>query len=233
MNGFLGGKENLFDFGTLAPDYDQWYDEKMGGRFDRLEKRAMRSLFRGIVKKGTLLEIGSGTGWWSEWFSRMGFRVTGVDISWEMVAVAKKKKIANAAFVCEDGQRLSFLDNSFDVACAVTSLEFAREPETVIGEMVRCTRPGGHLILGILNADSPLNIARRKVPGSPYEWARFFSVTDLTPRLAPFGRVKILHCAYAPSLKLPPPLCGVVDDVMAFCGIGIGAFLAVKVALRG
>ena len=48
-----------------------------GVLYDKLEKRAMVCLL-GKVKEGdTLLEVGAGTGWWSLFFSELGFRVTG------------------------------------------------------------------------------------------------------------------------------------------------------------
>ena len=225
------GESALFDFSKIADQYDGWYDTREGELTDRLEKRAVRSLLVGMGEKGALLEVGSGTGWWSAWFSQRGFRVTGVDISWEMVAVARKKKIPAASFLSEDAHRLSFLDHQFDAACAITTLEFTREPESVIREMVRCTRPGGQLLLGILNSASTANRARRKVSGSPFEWARFFSIKDLRDRLSPFGQVKIIPCVFPFSMKLPLPLACLADGMLALSGRGTGAFLAVKVSL--
>jgi len=220
-----------FDFGAVAGRYDEWYESYEGRRFDILEKKAVSRLLKRIPRAGTLLEIGSGTGWWSLFFAQAGLHVTGVDIAAEMVGIAQKKAVPGATFHQVDAHDLPFRDDCFDVSAAITSLEFAENPEIVIREMIRCTRFGGKLILGVLNAESPFNRARMHQPDSPYAAARFFSAEELLNLLRPLGRVRVIPCAYPFSLKWPPLVGKWLDLIQQRLGCHDGAFLAVGVKL--
>jgi len=141
-----------FDFGKIASRYDTWYQTPRGTMYDRLEKRAIDSLLPAASDGGKLLEIGCGTGHFSEHFASKGFEVTGVDISEPMVAVARQQNIRSGEFHVGDAERLPFTDGTFDVVAAITVLEFVCDPVSVVSEMVRCVKqPGGALILGVLN----------------------------------------------------------------------------------
>jgi len=229
----MTGQKNQFDFNPVAGLYDGWYESREGRRFDLLEKRAVESILKGISARGRLLEVGSGTGWWSRFFARRGFTVTGVDVSPQMVRVARNKGIPGAVFQEGDAHNLACENGEFDVAAAITVLEFTGEPQRVLREMVRCTRMGGMLVLGVLNAESPLNRARSRETASPYAAARFFSAIELRRLLSPLGRVRIIPCAFALSVKLPPPFGGWLDGLLARLGQRGGAFLAAEVILCG
>jgi len=218
-----------FDFDPFAAGYEAWYETAEGTLFDHLEKRALRRMLEGVPNKGSLLEIGAGTGWWSRFFSDAGFAVTGIDISPRMVDIAQTKKIPNATFKCADAHKLPFADESFSFAAAVTSIEFTRNPEKALGEMIRCTRSGGTLFFGILNAWSPFNTERQKQTGSPFASARLFDPNALRDWLSTYGRATIKVCAFPFSLKMPISLAGATDDVSAFMGKRSGAFIAGKV----
>lgn len=222
---------SLFDFNGLASVYDGWYETAEGTRYDKLEKRALLRLCGKVVKGDNLLEVGAGTGWWSLFFSELGYRVTGVDISAKMVEIARSKNIPNARFEKEDAHKLPFSDYSFSASAAITSIEFTPEPKTVIREMVRCTKSGGKLFLGVLNGDAPLNKQRKKQAGGPFEYARFFTADEIHALLAPYGKPAINLCAFPLSLKLPPSIADMADDFQAFLKMTSGAFIAARVEL--
>ncbi|MBN1196133.1 MAG: class I SAM-dependent methyltransferase [Candidatus Aminicenantes bacterium] len=226
-------QKTRFDFGPAADRYDEWYESREGERFDMLEKAAVSRLLNHKPQAGKLLEVGSGTGWWSDFFARMGFHVTGVDISPDMVGVAQKKAIAGATFLRADAHDLPFVNGCFDVSAAITSLEFAAEPEFVVGEMIRCTRRDGKLILGVLNAQSAYNRLRGNQYGSPFAVARLFSLRELNPLLAPLGRVRVIPCAFPFSLGWPLAVGKRLDVIQQRLGCVNGAFLAVEVNLCG
>lgn len=224
-------RKTRFDFGSAADRYDEWYESREGERFDILEKVAVSRLLNHKPQAGELLEVGSGTGWWSGFFARMGFHVTGVDIAPEMVSAAKKKAISGAAFLQADAHDLPFGTGCFDVSAAITSLEFTENPESVIREMVRCTCLGGSLILGVLNAESAYNRSRLNQSGSPFAVARFFSCKELRQLLSPLGRVRVIPCAFPFSLRWPLVAGKRLDVIQQRLGCGNGAFLAVEVKL--
>ena len=220
-----------FDFGRIANEYDNWYETPEGGLYDWLEKRVLLRLFKNIERGGNLLEVGSGTGWWSQFFSGLGFKVTGIDISAHMCNLARLKKIPDAVFKQADAHQPGFADHSFAVTAAITTIEFTRNPEQVVREMVRCTRAGGHLILGVLNGSAMLNRDRKKMIDSPFLSARFFSLEELKALLAPYGQPMIIPCAFHFSLKLPRFLAGRADDLQAVIGKTSNAFMAAGVRL--
>ena len=220
-------------FDSVADYYDQWYQLPLGMLYDRLEKKAFDRLLT-IENYGrqSLLEIGCGTGHWSKYFHDKGFLVTGVDISKEMIRIAGKKNIAGCRFLVAEGESLPFADNSFDVAGAVTTLEFTTDPRQIVTEMVRCVKkPGGKLIFGLLNSLSRYNQKRKQRSGSIYAGANLFSPVQLRNYLAPLGKTKILVAGFVPQRNRQVRLVSLWDYLCRLAGSRRGAFLAAEVTL--
>jgi len=221
----------LFDFDRIASGYDKWYETAEGRLFDMLEKRALRSLIGEVDTGENLLEVGAGTGWWSHFFSELGYRVTGVDFSPKMVEIANSKTIPNARFEKADANKLTFPDHHFSASAAITTIEFTPEPKTVIREMVRCTKSGGKLFLGVLNGDAPLNKQRKKQAEGPFKYAHFFTAEEIYALLAPYGKPAINPCAFPLSLKLPLSIAGMADDFQTFLKRTSGALIVAGLEL--
>ncbi len=114
--------------------------------YDRLEKKLIANFLPTETEGKRLLEIGCGTGHWSRFFNQCGFEVTGLDISERMVNTALQKGIPNVPFYVGDGHLLPFQDSTFDLTAAITTLEFVRDAEVVLQEMIRCTRKSGRIL---------------------------------------------------------------------------------------
>ena len=225
-------KSSRFDFDLLADEYDSWYESAKGRMYDRLEKKAISCYLPPDAKGKKLLEVGCGTGHWSRFFSEYGFEVIGVDISERMVNIVKSKNISDASFQLADGHSLPFPDETFDVTAAITTLEFVRDAEGVLREMVRCTRkPGGQLLVGVLNVLARLNRNRKQRPESPYAKARLFSPSQLKQLLEPFGQLTMITAGFVPNQKLFLALAPLIDTVGRFFHIPYGAFIAAEVKL--
>jgi len=221
-----------FDFDVIADTYDKWYETAEGAMYDRLEKKAVSRYLRQNVQGMKLLEVGCGTGHWSQFFSDFGFEVTGVDISEPMIKVAQGKNIPNASFQIADGHSLPFKDNSFDVTAAITTLEFAGNADLVLQEMVRCTRkPSGQLLVGVLNVLARLNRNRQENPESLYAKARLFSSDQLKKLLSKYGKTKVCTAGFIPSQKRLLPLSPFIDAVGRFLHLPYGVFIAGQVKL--
>jgi ubiquinone/menaquinone biosynthesis C-methylase UbiE len=180
-NFMLQQSASYFNFDEVADSYDSWYADRRGTMYDRLEKKLIASFLPTGTEGRKLLEIGGGTGRWSRLFSQRGFEVTGLDISERMVNTALQKGIPNVSFHMGDGHLLPFQDSSFDLTAAITTLEFVRDAEVVLREMIRCTHKPGRILLGMLNGLSTVNRQkqRRGRPGNPYAAARLFSPVEL------------------------------------------------------
>ena len=221
-----------FDFGPMAERYDQWYETDEGALYDRLEKRAVVRLLPHNGRGKELLDVGCGTGHWARFFSEHGFTIAGIDISPSMIRVAHGKGIPRASFTTADAHELPFDSGRFDVAVAITTLEFVRDQEVVLREMVRCTRrPGGLVLVGALNALARINRHRRAVGQPTYREARFFTPRELKAALAPFGETRVTAAALVPQARWLLPLAALADAVGRWLHLPYGALLVARVEL--
>jgi ubiquinone/menaquinone biosynthesis C-methylase UbiE len=224
--------QSKFDFDTIADGYDLWYESAEGAMCDHLEKKAISKYLPKNVQGIKLLEIGCGTGHWSQFFSEYGFEVTGVDVSERMIKIAQNKDIPNASFQIADGQLLPFCDGSFDVAAAITTLEFVDNAESVVREMTRCTRkPAGQLLIGVLNVLARFNRKREQNPESLYAKARLFAPRQLKRFLEPYGQTNIITAGFLPSRKCFLFLSPLIDIVGRLLHLPYGVFVAAEVRL--
>ncbi len=127
-----------------APIYDQTFGKiSHAGRASAIEVINARS--------GSVLEVGVGTGLSLSDYSRH-LTVTGIDLSQEMLDKAhervEEEGLTNVAGLYEmDASALTFADNSFDTTVAMFVLTVVPEPEKVMRELARVTKPGGEVML--------------------------------------------------------------------------------------
>lgn len=220
-----------FDFDKMADSYDSWYGSGAGAMYDRLEKKAFDNLTANNNTGGQLLEIGCGTGHWSRYFSEKGFEVTGIDISENMIKTAEKKNIPGCRFQIADGRKLPFFDHSFDVAAAITTLEFAEQPKELISEMARCVKPGGRLLFGVLNSLASYNLKRKRKTQSVYTYAQLFSPEQLKDLLGSFGTVRMQIAGFVPETGWLIRLSPLKEFLCRLLGRKSGAFIVAEVQL--
>jgi len=225
-------KVSKFNFDLIADRYDRWYASSRGAMYDRLEKKLIAYILPSAGEGQRALEVGCGTGHWSEYFSNRGFEVTGVDVSKEMIEVAKNKHIAKSQFQVADGENLPFADESFDLAVAVTTLEFTANPEKMVSEMARCVKkPAGKLIVGVLNALCSYNQKRKNKSHGVYSAANLLSPEQIKELLERFGKPQILIAGFVPQrswLLWLSPLCEFAGHLISSQR---GVFIAAKVDL--
>jgi len=223
---------STFNFDPLADTYDRWYDTAEGAMYDRLEKQAVSELLLKNVNGKKLLDVGCGTGHWSNFFSQSGFTVTGVDISPEMIRVADEKNTTRASFMVADAHHLPFEDALFDVSIAITTLEFVRNPAGVIYEMARCTRhSNGKLVFGVLNCCARINRKRKLGGKEPYTNARFLSLSQLRNMLEPYGEPKVFSTAFVPTINWLLFLAPLLNKIGRLLYLPTGALVVGSVEL--
>ena len=224
-------KASRFNFGLVAGSYDNWYAGRRGMMYDRLEKKLITDFLPAEAEGKKLLEVGCGTGHWSRFFSQCGFEVAGLDISERIINTARQKGIPNVSFHAADGHLLSFQDSTFDLTAAITALEFVRDAEVVLREMIRCTRKPGRILLGVLNRLSKVNRQRQDRAESPYAVARLFSPVELKQLLQPYGRVEITVGGFVPTQSWLIPFAPWFERIAGMFGSQKGAFIAALLKL--
>lgn len=119
---------SLFD--RLAAEYDSWYQTPLGALADALEQQAVFTL-AGEVTGRITLDASCGTGNYALALARRGARVTAVDASAPMLALAQEKaRRAGLRIrpVQASLERLPFRAGSFELATCILALEFVGNP---------------------------------------------------------------------------------------------------------
>jgi ubiquinone/menaquinone biosynthesis C-methylase UbiE len=183
---------NPFSDQKVAESYDAFYDTTIGKWYDRWEKQAIKSIMPNL-QSGTLLEMGSGTGHWCKFFLDLGYEVTGVDSSKAMIAVARRKNLKNVTFIQGNAEVIS-LSKKFNVVSFITTLEFISHPIKAIENAIKHLNLHGFLILGVLNALSPLQQSRKEDP--IYSKGHYYSQIELEEIFSSYGTTIWKQCVY-------------------------------------
>ncbi len=133
--------ENFYD--RLSPQYD------VVTRIDDTTwttPREVAMLILPHVQKGIkVLDIGIGTGQSSEPLYRAGARITGIDISQEMIAVTKKKFPEWTLYRADLEKEWPRFTTTFGIVVASGVLEFVSDMETVLERVKMVLEPEGLL----------------------------------------------------------------------------------------
>lgn len=96
-----------------------------------------------------LLDVGCGTGPMIELLLKEfpDHHYTGVDLTPQMIQVARDKKLDHTKFLVGDSENLPFADQSFDVVICTNSFHHYPNPQIFMKEAARVLKNGGRLIL--------------------------------------------------------------------------------------
>lgn len=139
-----GEKIKSFDvfegYNAWAETYDNYPNLLL-----EVEEPAVKALIP-KVEYGKALDVGCGTGRYSNLLAEAGYSVTGIDQSSIMLEKAKAK-VLNAKFINGQITDLPFSDKSFDIAICALVLTHSKSLTRAISEIKRVVRRGGKIIL--------------------------------------------------------------------------------------
>jgi ubiquinone/menaquinone biosynthesis C-methylase UbiE len=139
------GERAARQYDAMAEDYAT--DNDTGSYNAFYERPAMISLL-GDVTGLRVLEIGCGAGPLTSWLVDNGATVSAMDVSPEMLRLARHRVGDRATFVVADLEHpLSFAsDGDFDLVVASLVLHYVKDWEAVLGEFARALRAGGEVV---------------------------------------------------------------------------------------
>ena len=156
-------------FNNIAPTYDR-LNHILSVNIDRLWRRRVVRLVQ-KMKPQQILDVATGTGDLAIAMARKieGCRILGVDLSEQMLAVAREKVAAcglseTIALAVGDAEHLEVADGSVDVATVAFGVRNFENLEQGLREMHRTIKEGGHIV--ILEFSTP----RSRIFGSIYRW---------------------------------------------------------------
>ncbi|GAA3780684.1 hypothetical protein GCM10022225_81320 [Plantactinospora mayteni] len=145
----------------MSQQYDligELYERAKHLPIGQAEQATLRSALPDLTGR-SVLDVGSGTGFYPRLFSRLGAaRVTGVDASPEMVAHARRVETADPLGITYEVRDAAALPKlgEFDVVTAVWLLGYAPGEaalDGMLGQLVVNLAPGGTLVVLVPNPD--------------------------------------------------------------------------------
>ena len=106
------------------------------------------------------LDVGTGAGALALALAPLVREVVGLDPVPELLELARARAAPNTEFVEGDGTALTYPDGAFDLAGTHRTLHHIAQPERIVAELARVTRPGGHVL-----------VVDQLAPGEPAEAA--------------------------------------------------------------
>lgn len=156
--------------------------------FDPVRHLEIGSAFaRARIRPGErVLDLGCGRGYWEGRAARAGAEVVAYDVKRERVERAALR-YPRVRFVHGSAEDTGLEDGSFDVVLILSVLEHTAEPERVLAEIARVSRPGGRLALTTDTFDDERWRPRRERHAARWDVRRFFGRTEIQELLARNG----------------------------------------------
>ena len=138
----------------LAERYDWWaknYDTDLDEGFGWLgPQRAVEFLARYVPKEARILDAGAGTGLVGELLVKQGYTdLVAMDLSLGMLEEARTKNVYREYHQMVMGEPLDYTTDSFDAVISVGVLTVGHAPASSLDELVRITKPGGHIVFSL------------------------------------------------------------------------------------
>ena len=134
-------------YDVWAADYDADLDEGFGWLGP---KKAVEMFMKYVPKNAKILDAGAGTGLVGQLLAEQGYKdIAAMDISKGMLEEARKKNAYNRFDQMVMGEKLGYETDYFDAVVSVGVMTVGHAPASSLDEMVRVTKPGGHIVFSL------------------------------------------------------------------------------------
>ena len=215
-----------------ALSLEQWYASPQGSYALAQQKRILQHLMSRWPRRGrALLDVGCGTGLFSEFLWESGFDVSCLAPNQPMLESVQARLGTKASYQVGTAEYLPFDDQSFDYVALLSALENLDDPRTALEEALRVAARG--VILGFFNAFSLARLAQAfsgdgRMPHT--RWLGPMTLWSLMRRLPDSRRVRF------GAVLLGPPFTWRSGRICNFFNalrmpIPMGAYVALSVSL--
>ncbi|MCW5589191.1 MAG: class I SAM-dependent methyltransferase [Legionellales bacterium] len=134
------------DYDLIAKSYIQTVDAKPIHIY--YERPNLLSLLPANLENLNILDLGCGSGWYTETLLNQGAKVTAIDNCEEMVTFTRKRVKSQARCIQADLSKplLDLDDNSFDILVAPLVIHYIENWYSLFAELNRVLKPGGQFI---------------------------------------------------------------------------------------
>ena len=147
----VAGPRAALDADAVKAAYRRWasiYDAAFGAISAPARRAAVAAVNR--APGARVLEVGVGTGRALPLYTREK-RITGIDLSTEMLAIARRRvrqeKLDNVEALLElDAEQTEFDAGMFDIAVAMFVASVVPHPRALASELARVVKPGGTIL---------------------------------------------------------------------------------------
>lgn len=171
-----------------ARSYDEQFDHIPGSSDEQAAWDRVVTMVTGNHSQLSVLDVGTGTGFLALELAARGHRVVGINLSPEMLAIARKKAVLRGfgvTFELGDAEQPSFPDGSFDLIISRHVFWALNDQSATLEHWFQLLRRGGNV--AILDGDwctcSPADPAARRSP----------SVDEVLASVVAHGYVDVQH----------------------------------------
>ena len=129
-------------------------------------KRRVEMLTSSLKSGMIALEIGCGTGFFTREIAKKPVRVTAIDISPDMIDLARKNllnEFSNVEFIVENAYQTSFADQTFHAVIGSSVLHHL-DVDQALEEIYRVLKPGGYIAFTEPNMMNPQIALQKNIP---------------------------------------------------------------------
>jgi ubiquinone/menaquinone biosynthesis C-methylase UbiE len=142
-----------------------------------------------LTPADSLLDVGSGDGFWTARFARRVNHVTGLEPDDAMLVYARRlHRQTNVEYVKGTAESLPFPSSAFDKVVSMSSVEHFKDPVNGLREMFRVLRAGGRVAISV-DALSPENSSTnfRRWHSARHHVTHYFREDELVTVLTEIG----------------------------------------------
>lgn len=184
------------DLDELRAEYDRVASVYDGDDWDWLGPEIVaETAVRWVAVDSLVLDAGAGTGQLGVALRGAGYtRLHAMDLSAGMLAVAREKHVYADLREGKLGGPLGYADGAYDAVIACGVFTTGHAPPTGLRELVRITRPGGHVILTLRSDATPPGfdeVMEELQANGVWTRAERGAEVAAMPKTAPDGRLRV------------------------------------------